>query len=476
MRFLVVFITFHWDRNVKHHAFAMVYSRRIGEQAQYFPTFTDIVALLILAAIILNMAYFKVTRCKFLRCRNDMHISVRFQSLVFPRSLSWLYFIFYWWRTRSVIVLLRSRPHSYSTAKGISLQVYKKKNNFYFLINLSPSSLARSSPDACRWTFHHYSPSPWEAFWYNNIHTLQNSVCSTLAQPYQTNNSIRALQYIIALQKTIFNHSSTPSRSDELLSKIYYQYECPHSFQSPVLVSQSIEPLVGLLRDPLTICSYTSLSSPLKLYGTIAQQSKRFFLLGPSAPFHNFHPPTTSIAPWLYRQGSQKLLFDIGSSYFNGVQDGTSSVVIGMRWFYEYFRSLSLRFDRILAFEVVPYSAQTYWNEIPADLIGSLSFINVGVEKMGKLNPWNILQSIAKEDDYVVVKLDIDKPILENEFMKQVLNDKSISSLIDEMCFEMHVRVNEMIPYWGLQPGELKDSYVLFTKLRQVGIRIHSWP
>ena len=147
-----------------------------------------------------------------------------------------------------------------------------------------------------------------------------------------------------------------------------------------------------------------------------------------------------------------------------------------LRWFYDYFHSLSFRFDRIIAFESEQFSPQAYWSQIPDDMIGSLSFINVGVEKTGKLSPWNILTSIAKEGDYVVVKLDIDQPALENEFVRQVLQNKSISSLIDEMFFEMHVRVEEMIPFWGVQPGHLKDAYVLFTKLRQIGIRMHSWP
>ena len=292
----------------------------------------------------------------------------------------------------------------------------------------------------------------------------------------QSNKSIMALEYIINLQKTIFNHTSTPSHSDELLSKMYYEYRCSHSSQSSLLVSQSIEPLIGLLRDPLSICPYSSLSSSLIIRGMIGLQSKRFFLLGPSAPFHNFHPSTPAIAPWLYQKSGQKILIDVGSAYFNGIENGKSSVANSLRWFYDYFRSLSLRFDRIIAFESIRFSPEAYWSQIPDDMIGSLSFINVGVEKTGKLSPWNILTSIAKEDDYVVVKLDIDQPALENEFMRQVLQNKSISSLIDEMFFEMHVRVEEMIPFWGVQPGHLKDAYVLFTKLRQIGIRMHSWP
>jgi len=76
----------------------------------------------------------------------------------------------------------------------------------------------------------------------------------------------------------------------------------------------------------------------------------------------------------------------------------------------------------------------------------------------------------------VIIKLDIDTPILENELIDQILNDKSISSLIDEMFFEMHVTINEMIRFWGTPSGQLKDTYILFTKLRQLGIRMHSWP
>jgi hypothetical protein len=285
--------------------------------------------------------------------------------------------------------------------------------------------------------------------------------------------SIRTLDYIIDLQKRIFNEFFSSDKYDELFSKMYYRSRC----QSNRLVLQYIEPLIGLLRDPLTICSYNNIPSNLQIDGEVALQSKRFFLLGPSAPYQNFRSPTKSIAPWLYRPGSQKILFDIGCSLFNGVNNDTvSSPLQGARWFYEYFRLNSLHFDRIIAFDRAQYSTRTYWNQIPDDLMGILTFIGVGVEQRGKLNPWNILKTIAKIDDYVIIKLDIDTPMLENEFIQQVLTDKSISSLIDEMFFEMHVSVNEMKVYWLDQPGQLKDTYVVFTKLRQIGIRMHSWP
>ena len=60
--------------------------------------------------------------------------------------------------------------------------------------------------------------------------------------------------------------------------------------------------------------------------------------------------------------------------------------------------------------------------------------------------------------------------------MNEMLNNSNIYSLIDELFFEHHVNVREMLAYWRPPPGSLSDSYVLFTKLRQLGIRMHSWP
>jgi hypothetical protein len=258
---------------------------------------------------------------------------------------------------------------------------------------------------------------------------------------------------------------------------LYYQYECPGQNQVNPIVSQYIEPLIGLLRDPLQICSFNGRYPGLALEGMESLQSKYFILLGPSAPYQHFRTSTSLIAPWLYRRGSQKILFDIGSSYFNGLHNTPQmAAVIGTRWFYEYFHQVSLQFDRIICFEATEYSPKTYWDQIPDDLIGRLTFINKGVETTGKFNPWNILKSIAKEDDYVMIKLDIDLSLLEAEFINQILNDTSISVLIDEMFFEMHVTVKEMVPSWLTPPGTLQDSYVVFTKLRQLGIRMHSWP
>ena len=102
--------------------------------------------------------------------------------------------------------------------------------------------------------------------------------------------------------------------------------------------------------------------------------------------------------------------------------------------------------------------------------------INVAVETTGQFNPLEMLERLAKPEDYVLLTLDIDASDLEKNFIEQILQSQVLHSLIDEIFFEMHVSVEEMGPYWGATAGELKDSYVLFSKLRQFGIRMHSWP
>ena len=338
--------------------------------------------------------------------------------------------------------------------------------------------LGKPSVESCHWKFDHYAPSAWEKYWSENITELQKHVCASLANGDQLNNSIRMVQRVITLQQSLFNASSLISNTNDLFSHMVYRMDCSLS-ESTHLVRQQIEPLIGLLRDPLTICWNLGPSIPgeLSLDLESALQSKRFLLLAPSSPYFDF-TSTSPIPPWIYANGSQKILFDIGSAFFN-YDNETSSLgkASSTRWFYNYFRRLSLRFDRVIAFEQAPLPTRTVWEQIPDDLLGAFTFVNTGVEANGKFNPWRILASLVKPQDYVIVKLDIDTNDLEKDLMQQIVNNQSLHSLIDEMFFEMHVFIDDMAPYWGSQQkGQLKDTYDLFSKLRQSGIRMHSWP
>ena len=82
-----------------------------------------------------------------------------------------------------------------------------------------------------------------------------------------------------------------------------------------------------------------------------------------------------------------------------------------------------------------------------------------------------------------MLKLDID-PSQETEeaLIAQILADESLAALIDELYYEHHVHLSPMsIKAWanGLHGNKtqqtIETSYEIFTRLREMGIRAHSW-
>ncbi|CAF4422711.1 unnamed protein product [Rotaria sp. Silwood2] len=389
--------------------------------------------------------------------------------------------------------------------------------SFKILILMNPENNSRTSfignskhsDKICQWYFLNYTPSAWENVWFRNIEKFQNSVCEILADATNLNKTVLAVERLMELQN--FGRTRTQSdkqQADELLSKMFYRQVCIDpltkvSFQEAE-VSQVIEPLIGFLRDPLSICSRIK-SLPDSLYKGAGVQSKRFILLSVAAPFyihssrHNHknsleinvqsNKRNSSLLPWMYQRSKlnlldrkldidmrngQNILIDLGSSYFQ--RWGGDSTANAGQWFYENYKRFGVKFDRIIAFEYAPLDPKTAWNQLPDDVVPVYTLINVGVETDGKFNPWVMLKTIAKPHDHVVIKLDIDRPLIESTLINQLLHDPSINSLVDELFFEHHVTVKEMRQHWGHPPGALNTSYVLFTKLRQLGIRMHSWP
>ena len=95
------------------------------------------------------------------------------------------------------------------------------------------------------------------------------------------------------------------------------------------------------------------------------------------------------------------------------------------------------------------------------------------------------LRSLAKPEDFVGFKLDIDTPAIELSIVQQILADPhGVGRLIDEFYWE-HVVVNTPMQNFGwrhdlrrVPPRErqtLRDRYRFFRELREMGIRAHSW-
>jgi hypothetical protein len=87
-----------------------------------------------------------------------------------------------------------------------------------------------------------------------------------------------------------------------------------------------------------------------------------------------------------------------------------------------------------------------------------------------------MLMNNYREDDFVVVKLDIDTPVVETLLVEQLRSNPSLSKLVDVFYFEHHVQLRELIGNWGVVGNvSVKESMELFVDLRRQGIVSHSW-
>jgi len=169
---------------------------------------------------------------------------------------------------------------------------------------------------------------------------------------------------------------------------------------------------------------------------------------------------------------ARTVFFDLGASleYHGGVENPALSLL-------ELYQQFGVTFDHYYAFEYTPLPPDRVYEKIPEWLLPSYHWFNVPVdaEPSKKNNPWTALLSKLKEDDFVVVKLDIDTPQVEIPLIHQLLQEK-YSSVVDQLYFEHHVRIKHLYRAWTRTAwGTLQDSLDLFTRLRKTGIAAHSW-
>jgi len=120
------------------------------------------------------------------------------------------------------------------------------------------------------------------------------------------------------------------------------------------------------------------------------------------------------------------------------------------------------------------------FKDVPEAIIPKLTYFNLGISEPGsKHDPLRFIQELCRPEDYVILKVDIDAISLEENLVKTLLNDNALMELVDEFFFEHHVTGGAMTtngwhkpPMLGL---DIVDSYSWFMKLRQAGIRAHSW-
>jgi len=294
-----------------------------------------------------------------------------------------------------------------------------------------------------------YTPAPWEVDFVTNMPRIQDGTQEWAAGCAKMRSHRSLIDEWLRLVNGQYRGAALPSSFDkEAMSYFTTTTTCPGEL--PRVEVEPIEPLVGFLRHPMTWCIDHSWEYMLR---------KEYLLLGSPASVGS----------------GRKFFFDVGASTFLHGAGGASQ-----SWFAKIYETvLNVNFDRIIAWEYGGSQVDRL-SETPFEYLVNTSYFVIPAS--GELdachNPLNFIRKLCHKDDYVVFKLDIDTPGIESAIVDQLVNDPRVAGLVDEFFYEDHAAKNPMEYHgWGRQPKDhdMAKSIQIFSKLRALGVRAHSW-
>ena len=273
---------------------------------------------------------------------------------------------------------------------------------------------------------------------------------------------IRAWLHFAHMRRAASGRSEPPAPSAEAEQSLSF-HAVVDACTGRTLSLLPLEPLVGFLRHPEAHCLRLPQASPWprilsKDYLIPAWQTEAWPRGGPT------------------RSRTSAFFFDLGASLYNKGTAGAST-----KWFVDEYMARGIHFDRVYAWESTSHTDAEIYAPIPAAIVDRITYYNLPVDsKVGaKHNPWRTLRAVATPRDFVLVKIDIDNSTIEEALIAELLADRKLAGLVDELYFEHHVYDSPMWRYgWRVNTvtnQTLAHSYDTFGRLREMGIRAHSW-
>jgi len=215
---------------------------------------------------------------------------------------------------------------------------------------------------------------------------------------------------------------------------------------------QVIEPLAGVLRDPRMFCPNTDADLLYSIDWLVLADSR-----------------SAAMVP-----ESKRYLFDAGGTRF----------MDAMNFFTSKYQERGIVFDHVYVWEAANQGIEAYWESVPNETRAfwepRLTFYD-GVPITAdpsdqENNPVNRIHQLCTDKDFCAFKLDVDTPAVEVALVQQLIaQPHATTSSLDEFFFEHHVGGLMATMGWSPVEGTFADSYSLFTKLRHLGVRAHSW-
>jgi hypothetical protein len=314
------------------------------------------------------------------------------------------------------------------------------------------------------WEFVKYHPSPVELKWWNGIDKYKQDPCH-----YTWNEFRRELYKVIEQSKPdlatdyLRNYTKVtdlpatlkdailPNMSALLAHKeIYSRFEYRNKRTGQRHFSP-IEPLAGPLRHPY-ICGTGKIHDPDVI-------RKDWLVIDPWIPH-------------VYRAKGKPRYFDAGASGWVGESSGSSQ-----QWFWALYGRMAVHFDSFHCWEASKWDRKTYFDQIPPELWPKYNFYNfpATTDPKDEHCPIFELNKTHSPGDFVVFKLDIDNTPVEEALVEALLKHPEQLLKIDEFFWEHHVFMPTMVFAWGRQDKDQKYTIEYLKRMREIGVRAHSW-
>lgn len=227
-----------------------------------------------------------------------------------------------------------------------------------------------------------------------------------------------------------------------VLSQHVYTYKCGGKTTA---ITAYLEPLAGSLRHPYSWCR-----------GVNSDKVRYDFLL----PASDQEPPSKRTRTFLFDAGARTYAVGVGKH-----PNGTS--LPAQQFLIETYQRLGIHFDRMLLWE--PNVTQgDIFQVVPPQLLPQYQYFSFGGSTGdNNTNPLVVIKQLCVPSDFVVLKMDIDRPELEQAWLNQLVNDVELQQLVDEFYYEF----NPDEAGWRA----LASVYKALAALRQAGIRAHGW-
>jgi hypothetical protein len=224
-----------------------------------------------------------------------------------------------------------------------------------------------------------------------------------------------------------------------------------------------IEPLYGYLRHQQMF-----LQDGIADWGIVV--NKQYMVLDKWALHHLY-------TRWK-RPDRRTHFYDMGASTYLDGPGGASQV-----WFVGVSECLCVPFTEMRFWEAGPIDPAGLWGPVPQNIFPHYIFYNypLSTSRDSWHNPLNHLRKRVPRDssEPVIMKVDFDSPEVERTIVETLLERPELYSLVDELFFEDHVILGNMVNIWGPMSRTMNltivDSILLFQRLRHRGIRAHSW-